>query len=346
MTKLTIKIIGAGITGLWQALILAKRGHHVRLIDKSSEPFTESASQYAGAMIAPHCEAEIGGPLVENLGLASLEIWKAHYPAMTQAGSLVLTQAREKPELKRFARQTNGHREINADEIASLEPDLKGRYTNALYFADETHMDPFLVLPFLVQAIRDAGGDVTFGVKPQDEETTPAPALAPAPAPDWTIDCRGLDAADDLKDLRGVRGERLVIRSTEVKLNHAIHLLHPRFPIYIVPWPDNLFMIGATMIETDSKAPVSVRSALELLSAAYALHPAFAEAEIECFDVGVRPAFPDNLPKIVLTPGKLYVNGLYRNGYLLAPQLAVLVADYLETGTRQSEVFVEDYFER
>ena len=57
-------------------------------------------------------------------------------------------------------------------------------------------------------------------------------------------------------------------------------------------------MIGATMIESAEKGAVSVRSAIELLNAAYALHPAFGEAEILEMSADVRPAYPDNEPRI------------------------------------------------
>ena len=56
-------------------------------------------------------------------------------------------------------------------------------------------------------------------------------------------------------------------------------------------------MIGATSIESEDRG-VTLRSALELLSAAYALHPAFGEARIVEFGAGLRPAYPDNLPRI------------------------------------------------
>lgn len=339
MTKKKITVIGGGITGIWQGLTLAQKGHDITLLEKSAEPFAESASLLAGAMIAPFCEAETGGTLIQKLGVRSLEIWKSVCPEIGSAGSLVLTRPREKQELKRFARQTQGHREIAADEIASLEPDLDGLYDAALYFEQETHLKPKDTLPHLIEKFLGAGGKLELGVDGNQAITQDHPS-------DLVIDCTGLDAKEILKDLRGVRGERLLLRTTEITLHRAIHLLHPRFPIYVVPWPDNIYMVGATMIESSSKAPVSVRSALELLSAAFALHPAFAEAEILSFDVGIRPAFPDNLPKIIVGGGKLYVNGLYRNGYLLAPALAELVAGYIETGDCSSEVFVEDYFER
>jgi glycine oxidase len=84
-----------------------------------------------------------------------------------------------------------------------------------------------------------------------------------------------------------------------------------------------------------------VRSALELLGAAYALHPAFAEAEILDAGAGVRPAFADNVPRIVVRGRTLHVNGLYRHGFLLAPALAVQVARYLE-GTPTDARVVSD----
>jgi glycine oxidase len=100
---------------------------------------------------------------------------------------------------------------------------------------------------------------------------------------------------------------------------------------------NNRFMIGATTIETGDTG-VSVRSALELLSAAYALHPVFAEARIVEIGAGLRPAYPDNLPRIAIDGDRITVNGLYRHGFLLAPALAEMTANYLRTGTIANEV--------
>ena len=71
---------------------------------------------------------------------------------------------------------------------------------------------------------------------------------------------------------------------------------------------------------------------LELLSAAYALHPAFGEAEILEIGVDARPAFPDNLPRVRRRGQRIYVNGLFRHGFLLAPMLAEMVADFMIEG--------------
>ena len=59
MQTRTITVVGAGITGLWQALTLARRGHRVRLVERSAEPFADAASAYAGAMLGPFCETEV-----------------------------------------------------------------------------------------------------------------------------------------------------------------------------------------------------------------------------------------------------------------------------------------------
>jgi glycine oxidase len=101
-------------------------------------------------------------------------------------------------------------------------------------------------------------------------------------------------------------------------------------------------MLGATMVESEEGGPISLRSALDLLSAAYALEPAFGEAEIVLQGAGVRPAFPDNRPRITTRGRYIFVNGLYRHGFLLAPVLAELVAQYIETGATDPEVFVAD----
>ena len=140
------------------------------------------------------------------------------------------------------------------------------------------------------------------------------------------IDCTGLAARGVLKELRGVKGEMLLLRLRDISLSRPVRVLHPRIPLYIVPRADGLYMVGATMIESDQPTRITARSMLELLSAAYALHPAFGEAEIVEIGTGVRPAFPDNQPRIGWHGGALYVNGLFRHGFLLAPSLARMAA--------------------
>jgi glycine oxidase len=327
----SITVLGAGILGLWQALVLARAGHRVRLLEASAEPFADCASLYAAVMLAPDREAENAPAMLRQLGREAVGMWKGFYPQLRANGSLVVAATRDRGELDRFARRTQGHRLVDAGELANLEPDLHDRFTAALYFPEEAHMPAPVALAFMLAEAQGAGVEIAFGQTDAGD------------AADVVVDCRGLAARDALPNLRGVRGERVLIRSHEVKLQRPVQLLHPRVPLYVVPWDEDLYMIGATLIESEEAGPMSVRSALELLGGAYAVHPAFAEAEILDLGAAVRPAFPDNVPRAVVRDGgrRIYVNGAYRHGFLLAPVLARAVADYLADGSR-SELLVPD----
>lgn len=326
-----ITVLGAGILGLWQALTLARRGHRVRLVEASGAPFSDAASRLAGAMLAPYCEAEGAEPIVAELGLKSLPLWTATYPGIVTKGSLVVAAARDRSELSRFARMTTSHRTLAAPDIAALEPELADRFATALHYPVEAHMSPAEALPFLLQAARDAGAEVHLG---RAHDPSPAPGA-------FIVDCRGLAARDRLPGLRGVRGERVLVRSRDIRLQRPVRLLHPRHPLYVVPWADGVHMIGATVIESEDPSPMTLRSALELLGLAYALHPAFGEAEIVELGSGLRPAFADNVPKVVVTPDRVHINGAYRHGYLLAPILAEIAAAFIETGARYPGIVVD-----
>jgi len=331
---LKIAIRGAGIVGLWQALTLARRGHGVVLAERSTIPFADACSPYAGAMLAPRCEEESAEPIVRELGLRGIALWKATYPGIIANGSLVVAPPRDRVLLDRFARMTKGGKRLDTTALTALEPDLGPRFGTGLYFEGEAHLNPDAALAFLLAEVQKAGVAVELGQ-----------AEIP-PGADLIIDCRGLAAKDVLSTLRGVRGERIVVRAPDIAIQRPVRLLHPRFPLYLVPWGDGVFMVGATAIEREDAGPITLRSALELLSAAYVLDPTFGEAEILALGAGVRPAFPDNRPRIIPSKGYIYVNGLYRHGFLLAPVLAELVADYLETGATDPEVFVADPAQR
>ncbi len=319
-----ITVLGAGITGLWQALTLAQAGYGVELVERSpaATPFIGAASQYAGAMLAPDCEAEAAPVLVRDLGREAIARWQAVYPNLVQNGSLVVALPREPGELARYARVTERHHRVTGPILAALEPDLATHVDAALYYPGEAHMSAPDALGFLLDAVTAAGVRVTSGrdAAPHDFD-----------AARTVIDCRGLGAVSDLGDLRGVRGERLVVRARDVRLSRPVRLLHPRIPLYIVPWLDGLFMIGATVIESSDGGPMTVRSAVEILSAACLVHPGFAEAAIVSLGAGVRPAFADNVPRVVVeVDGRtLRVNGAYRHGFLLAPMLADAVVGFL-----------------
>jgi len=329
------RVIGAGVAGLTAAFELARRGAEVELIERGESP-GRGCSFYAGGMLAPWCEGESAEPLIVRLGQEALTYWTQTIPVAKRAGSLVVAPARDKPELARFARRTSAHEAIESDSITVLEPDLAGRFDRALFFAQEAHLDPRAAVAELGRRLA-AMPNVTlrFGS-----------ATAPNRNVDWSLDCRGLAARDALPDLRGVKGEMLVLETHEIALSRPVRLLHPRWPIYIVPRGSGRFMLGATMIENERAGHVTARSAMELLNAAYALHPAFAEAEIVEFGSDLRPAFPDNLPRIRKNGRTLYINGLFRHGFLLAPALARMAAEIVFANAVFPEVMDADQRER
>jgi glycine oxidase len=321
-----VSVIGAGIAGAWQALLFAQAGHDVTLHERSDAEMTLSTSHWAGGMLAPHCESEAAEPVISRLGLRSLELWREILPDTPFNGSLVVAHARDRGDFERFARMTSGHQRLDAGSLAELEPSLQGRFRDALFFPTEGHVEPRRVLPQLHERIIAAGGTVKFNSD-----------VSAADLDGIVIDCRGLAARDTEPSLRGVKGEMILIETSEVRLARPVRLIHPRWPLYVIPREDNLFMLGATSIEAEDDG-VSVRSALELLGASYAVHPAFAEARILEFGSGLRPAFPDNLPRITVRNGTVAVNGLYRHGFLIAPALAELTLSYVKRGQIDNEV--------
>jgi glycine oxidase len=321
-----VTVIGAGIAGAWQALLFAEAGHDVTLHERSDATLTQSTSHFAGGMLAPWCEAEASEPVISRLGIRSLGLWREHFPQTPFNGSLVVAHPRDRADFERFARLTCGHRRLDARAVTELEPGLDGRFRDGLFYAGEGHVEPRQMLPQLLARFAAAGG--TLRVNSEAD---------PAARDGIVVDCRGLAARDTLPGLRGVKGEMIVIETDEVELSRPVRLIHPRFPLYVIPRGDGRFMLGATSIEAEHDG-VSVRSALELLGAAYAVHPAFAEARIVEFGAGLRPAFPDNLPRIAIDRHHIAVNGLFRHGFLLAPALAELTLGYVERGVIDNEV--------
>ena len=321
-----VTVIGAGIAGAWQALLFAQAGHDVTLHERSDAAMAQSTSHFAGGMLAPWCEAEASEPVISRLGIRSLELWREHFPHIPFNGSLVVAHPRDRADFERFARLTSGHRRLDARAVTELEPSLEDRFRDGLFFAGEGHVEPRRMLPQLHARFAAAGGTLRFG---SDADPRACDGIV--------VDCRGLAARDTQPDLRGVKGEMIVIETDEVELSRPVRLIHPRFPLYVIPRGDGRFMLGATSIEAEHDG-VSVRSALELLGAAYAVHPAFAEARIVEFGAGLRPAFPDNLPRIAVDQHSIAVNGLFRHGFLLAPALAELTLGYVERGVIDNEV--------
>jgi len=313
-----VVIKGAGVAGLAVAHEIVSHGFAVDVVETAPE-IGAGASWLAGGMLAPWCERESADAQVLDQGRMAADWWEAAVPGeIIRKGTLVVAQPRDMSELARFASRTSGFEWLDEVGIGELEPVLAGRFRKGLFFRGEAHLDPRRALQALQRSLQSRGVGFHFGANRDVGE------------PDHVIDCTGSGAIGKLDRLRGVRGEMLHLESGEIGLSRPVRLLHPRHPIYVVPRERYRFMVGATMIESDANRPPTARSLMELLNAAYALHPAFGEACVIETGAGVRPAFPDNVPRVFQVGRVLHVNGLYRHGFLLAPAMAQRVCELLK----------------
>lgn len=319
-------ILGGGVCGLTMAAELAARGAEVSVIDPAGSIGNHACSWWAGGMLAPECESILAEPAVVNQGRKAADWWAGQGAKVNRRGTLVIALGRDQSELTTFARRVPAARWLDQQGLAAIEPHLGDRVTRALFIDSEAHLDPRATLAHLEQKLAASG--VSFLARPDGQGQV--------------IDCRGFAARDILTDLRGVKGEMLVVHCPELKLSRPVRLLHPRFPLYIVPRGDGIFMLGATQIESSARNRASMRSVMELMNAAFALHPAFGEAELVEIGVDARPAFPDNQPRIRRVAERICANGLFRHGFLLAPALARMTADLLIEGICP-EVWYENY---
>ncbi len=292
-------VLGSGVAGLCVATLLAERGEAVEII---TQPDCRAASHWAGGMLAPWCEAESAPPEVIEWGQHAAGWWAKRVDGVQQQGTLVVAPPRDSRELTRFASMTQQHQWVAPGDV---EPALENRFARGLFFAREAHLDPRRALQQLQDRLKEAGVPFHSG--------QPGGKI---------IDCRGIHAADQQPALRAVRGEMVILHTPDICLSRPVRLLHPRFPCYLVPRANGLFMLGATMVESHDSSPISAKAMMELLSAAYSLHPALAEARIVESGTGLRPAYRQNLPEVRYENGRFSLNGLYRHGFLLAPIMA------------------------
>ncbi|MFT5116957.1 MAG: glycine oxidase [Kiritimatiellia bacterium] len=338
----TVAIAGGGLLGRLLAWQLLESGHKVTLYDAGSFVDSPAAAHTAAGMISPISEAIDAEPLMYDLGVFGLTQWplwlqqlSAGLPETSsvrsvqyeQKGSLIIAHHRDQSLLQQYVQDM--HRQlpdsvrgqlVNKKVMAELEPDIAKDFQRGLFLPEEAHIDNRQLLRALLERIQQLGGeciaDTAVDVEPYHIHCLAGGQRVQF---DCVIDCRGVGAKPQWQGVRGIRGEVLRVKTDEVTLQRPVRLLHPRYQLYVVPKPQQEFVIGATQIESEDRSPVSVQSALELNSALYTINPAFAEARILEMQANLRPALNDNRPKIQSEKGLLKVNGLYRHGYLLAP---------------------------
>lgn len=345
---MNIGIAGAGLIGRLLAWQLLRRGHQVTLFDRDCADGELSAARVAAAMLAPYSEVVHGERAIFDWGRESLALWPALLQELKvdsgvdvffqQRGSLVVAHVPDRSNLDHFNQRllravpdfSNCVSVLDQVALRELEPELAENFSTATWLSEEGTLDNRELLIALEAAIRRLGGkwrerteitSVDAGAIQLSDELFNC---------DLAIDARGFGAKKQMTGLRGVRGEVLWVHAPEVHFTRPIRLMHPRYQLYIAPKRNSVYVIGATEIESESLAPITVRSSLELQSALYSVHTGFAEANVLHAYANCRPGFMDNLPRIEMGDGLMRVNGLYRHGYLLSPYVLQSALNVLE----------------
>ena len=347
-----IGIAGAGLLGRLLAFELTKVGHSVEVFDPASGPQApaagpDAASHAAGwtaaGMLSPTAELESADADVFALGLRSLELWPGIVAALAlpvelhRRGSLLVAHrgdegsARRVVDLLRY-KAPAGHAPqiLDKEALRKLEPALHGA-VHAWLLPHEGQIHTVQAMAALAHAADAAGTRWHWGVAVSRLQPGEIHTPDGVRQFDCVFDVRGTGARpaqtapghDDgfTPDVRGVRGEVIWLHAPGVVLQRPVRLLHPRHRVYRVPREGGHIVVGASEIESEDRSPISLRSMVELLAAAHSVIPELAEARIVHTETNLRPALPDNLPRIEQSPGLVRINGLFRHGWLIAPAL-------------------------
>ncbi len=336
----------------------------ITLFDKDNKLAHNSAAYAAAGLLTPlgeslHCE-----PNIVSMGFESLRLWPEmldsleEYTIFQQTGAIMVSHEQDRGDYQRFVRHLKSNypehtlQTLNREELLELEPELGRSFNQGLYLPEEGQIGNRRLLVALRHQLEKESRQTSSGnqlnwlsecqVIAIESESNNVSDLSTVVYQhngkkhsqrfDLVIDCRGTGASNKhstsacspLSDLRSVRGELFQLFAPDVHISRPVRLMHPRYQLYIAPKGKGFYVVGATEIESDDDSPMTVRSAMELLSAAYSVHPGFAEANIRQHISQCRPAFSDNQPKISVVSNDdqsrlIQVNGLFRHGFLIAP---------------------------
>jgi glycine oxidase len=340
-------VVGAGVIGLAVAYELSRRGARVRVLDARGAG--EGASQASAGMLTPHTETSDHATLW-RLGARSLDLYDGFLDCIREdsgvgveyrrCGSLhVAATEAQTEDLRRTADRLGALNVacelLDAARVRELEPQIEDEVTGGLLVPGHG----YVAVGDLVRAMSAAGGtrgvrlDVervlrigaqSSGVRVETQvEAIHAPAVVVA-AGSWTA--RVVVDGDAALPVRPVRGQLVQLDWPTPPLARIVW--GP--DCYLVPWTTGALLVGATVEEAGFDERATTAGVRDLLESACELLPRAWQAGFSGVRVGLRPATPDGLPVIGASSrvaGVYYATGHYRNGVLLAPVTALLLAD-------------------
>jgi glycine oxidase len=317
-------IVGAGIIGVSLALELQDRGATVLVLDRA-EPGAESSSAAAGMLAAAAPETPAA---LRPLAMESARMFPAFVQQLETAGSMQVDFRRVGTiALLPHTEAPSEYRSLSAADLHRLEP-LLHNSEKPPFFVQEDSVDPLLLMQAALAAARNSeieirGRSAVKEIRASDhavEVLTQSSTLTAASV----VDCRGAWSG---APVRPRKGQMLYVQPQGSVLQHVL-----RAPdVYIVPRTSGKVLIGATVEDVGFDKTVIPSAIQQLRGAATKYVPAIASAAIIQSWAGLRPGTPDDLPILgpTNTPGMYVATGHFRNGILLAPITAKIMADLL-----------------
>jgi glycine oxidase len=348
-----VAVLGGGVAGLSVAWRARERGLGVVVLDRGE--LGAAASSVAAGMLAPVTEADPGERALLELGLQSARRWPAFAVELhgltgidvghTACGTLVVARDRDEAEALERELELRERLGLRAERLLPsaarrLEPALAPALRLALDVPGDHAVDPRLLTAALARAAEGAGAVLRPGTAVErvehdgrrvtgvalagGERVTAAQVVVAAGA--WSGGLDGLPEEARVP-VRPVKGQTLRLRDPAGPglLTRVVRFAGG----YLVPRSDGRYVLGATMEERGFDTTITAGAVHELLRDAAELVPGVLELEIEELVAGLRPATPDNAPVLGASPaleGLVWATGHHRNGILLAPVSAALVA--------------------
>ena len=318
-------IAGAGIIGVSLALELRERGHTVLVLDRA-EPGGEASSAAAGMLAAADPETP---PALRLMAFESARMFPEFVRRLETVGKMEVDFRRIGTiALLPDAPAPAEYRSLSRDELQRLEPSLKNAGQFA-FFVQENSVDPNLLMQAALAAARNLGIEIRGHAAIRDIRPRGNAVEVVTEADTFTarcaVDCRGAWSG---APVRPRKGQMLYVQPRTAVLQHVL-----RAPdVYLVPRSSGKVLVGATVEDVGYEKSVDPATIHSLLSAAAKYLPELASASIIQSWAGLRPGTPDDLPILgtTETPGIFIASGHFRNGILLAPITAKIMANLVE----------------
>ena len=322
-----VAVVGGGIIGLAIAWRLTQRGLTVAVHDLAAKP--SGAWHVAAGMLAAGGESTFERPALRRLLETSALRWPGFAAELEKESGVelgfdatgTLSVALTTDDLAEVAREwaLRGVPALRPSELREREPALSPRVRGGAYLPDDRQVDPRRVVAALRSLL--------------PVNATPVTDLGAVDAGTVVVAAGCGTAALTGLPVRPVKGQSVRLRGEPGLIRHVLNGVVDGRHVYLVPRAGGEVVVGATQEERTDHASTA-GAVLDLLRAAIDLVPGLAEFEITEVLVGHRPATPDNAPLLGPLDGRVVVAaGHHRNGVLLAPVTADLIADLVASGT-------------